>query len=83
MGSKFISDLRILFDQIICLSNIICWSKNKSFKSSPWILLYSKNYTTNLSRNNLNNLPRFFCILKKKNLLSNKYTANTFLYIEK
>lgn len=60
MGSKFISDLRILFDRIICLSNIICWSKIKSFKSPPWILLYSKNYITNLSRSNLNNLPRFF-----------------------
>lgn len=73
MGSKFISDLRILFDRIICLSNIICWSKIKSFKSPSWILLYSKNYIKKLSGNNLNNLSRFFYILKKKNLLSNKY----------
>lgn len=65
MGSKFISDLRILFDRIICLSNIIYSSKIKSFKSPPWILLYFKNYITNLSRSNLNNL-RFFCILEKK-----------------
>lgn len=66
MGSKFISDLRILFDQIICLSNIICWSKIKSFKSPPWILLYFKNYITNLSRSNLNNLLVFSVYWKKK-----------------